>query len=148
MDLYKVFMVTNNVPAMADFYAKVVGLKLKFIDGDRWAEFEGDGSTFALASPAEGLGAPIGSVIPVFSVENLSARAKEIAAQGWTTTQPRNVHSGRSAILAYDKENYISLIGPKPRRLAAIASRRAKTANTTKSQAAKPRRSSRHLVIE
>jgi catechol 2,3-dioxygenase-like lactoylglutathione lyase family enzyme len=49
--LGSVFYAVEDLDAAATFYADVLGLPVKFRDGDRWMAFDAGGTTLALAGP-------------------------------------------------------------------------------------------------
>jgi catechol 2,3-dioxygenase-like lactoylglutathione lyase family enzyme len=51
--LGNVFFAVEDLEAAATFYADVLGLPVKFRDGDRWMAFDAGGTTLALAGPPE-----------------------------------------------------------------------------------------------
>lgn len=51
--LGNVFYAVEDLDAAATFYADVLGLPVKFRDGDRWMAFDAGGTTLALAGPPE-----------------------------------------------------------------------------------------------
>jgi catechol 2,3-dioxygenase-like lactoylglutathione lyase family enzyme len=70
-----IYPVREMAPAVA-FYRDVVGLPLKFQDGDRWAAFRAGAATFALAPGATG-----GGATAAFRVADLAAFAAALAAR-------------------------------------------------------------------
>ena len=49
--LGNVFFAVEDLDAAATFYGDVLGLPVKFRDGDRWMAFDASGTTLALAGP-------------------------------------------------------------------------------------------------
>ena len=84
--LRQVFLVANDLSAQVRFYHETLGLPLQFRDGDRWVQFQTGDTSFALASSAEGQGAPAGVPVPVFEVIDLDEARTEIATTTTTTT--------------------------------------------------------------
>jgi predicted enzyme related to lactoylglutathione lyase len=76
------YVVVEDMDASVSFYRDALGLKLKFQDGQRWAEFDaGNGSSIALASAEEsGLGIP-GPVI-VFQATEAETLLGNLVAAG------------------------------------------------------------------
>ncbi|WP_034483495.1 VOC family protein [Actinomadura oligospora] len=72
----------QDVEQAVAFYRDELGLTLKFQDGDRFAAFEGGGTTFAIAGPEEDVtgGAPAAS----FKVEDVAATVERLTAAGAT----------------------------------------------------------------
>lgn len=69
--LQNVYVVANDVPATAAFYEQLFGLPRKFCDGERWIQFDVQGSAFALGCAAEGVAGQSGAV-PVFEVQEFT----------------------------------------------------------------------------
>ncbi len=86
--LGNVYFTLDNVDDAARFYQDVLGLPLKFRDGDRWVAFDLGGTTLALArqedqAPSEGNG-------PVLSlrVDDLDALVAQLRERGAEVTDP------------------------------------------------------------
>lgn len=77
-DLGQVIYPVREMEPCVAFYRDVVGLKLKFRDGDRWAAFRAGAATFALAP---GAGAAGGGATAAFRVADLAAFAAALAAR-------------------------------------------------------------------
>lgn len=75
------YYVVNNVSETATFYRDVLGLKLMFQDGERWAQFDAGGGNFSLGAPEEAAPGAAGAVV-VFEVTDLEQAAGRIAAAG------------------------------------------------------------------
>ncbi|HEX2216441.1 MAG TPA: VOC family protein [Xanthobacteraceae bacterium] len=75
------YYVARNMNATVAFYHDALGLKLKFQDGERWAQFDAGGGNFSLASADE---APLdaGGGVVVFEVTEIETMADRIAAAG------------------------------------------------------------------
>jgi catechol 2,3-dioxygenase-like lactoylglutathione lyase family enzyme len=58
-----VFFAVDDLDAAASFYADVLGLPVKFRDGDRWMAFDAGGTTLALAGPPEDAVAAPGAMV-------------------------------------------------------------------------------------
>jgi catechol 2,3-dioxygenase-like lactoylglutathione lyase family enzyme len=71
-----VFYRASDMEAAVKFYSEVLGLQLKFRDGDNWAAIDINGMTFAL----EG-GAPQGARVSL-RVDGLSALVTDLRARG------------------------------------------------------------------
>ena len=48
------YYVVNNMDQAVNFYQEILGLDVKFRDGDRWTQFDVNGVGVALADPSEG----------------------------------------------------------------------------------------------
>ncbi|HUI26847.1 MAG TPA: VOC family protein [Candidatus Kryptonia bacterium] len=96
--LRQVYIVAADLAAAVKFYGETLGLALQFRDADRWVQFQAGDVSFALASEAEGMGAPIGVPVPVFEVADLDSALRELATQGHRTGAIRDMGShGRTA---------------------------------------------------
>jgi predicted enzyme related to lactoylglutathione lyase len=71
-----VFYRAANMDAVVRFYSDVLGLQMKFRDGDNWAAFDVGGATLAL----EG-GAPRGATVSL-RVEGLSEVVEQLRGRG------------------------------------------------------------------
>lgn len=76
------YLVVDDMDAAVAFYRDGVGLKLKFQDGSRWAEFDaGSGTAIALSSHEEsGLG--VKGPVVVFQATDAEALAASLVARG------------------------------------------------------------------
>jgi predicted enzyme related to lactoylglutathione lyase len=91
------YVATRNMEASTTFYQQALGLRLKFRDGDRWAQFDVGGANFALSSPAEAADGAQGAVV-VFETEDLAAQTNAVLAAGGTLVGERDMGShGRVA---------------------------------------------------
>jgi predicted enzyme related to lactoylglutathione lyase len=96
--LRQVFVVAEELERAVRFWQGTLGLELAFRDGERWVQFEAGGVSFALASAAEGQGAPPGVPVPVFEVEDLDAALSELRAAGAVVGALRDMGAhGRTA---------------------------------------------------
>ena len=94
--LRQVFVHAHNLHEQCRFY-ETLGFKLRFRDGDRWAQFDTGDASFALAGDEEALGAAPGEWLPVFEVPSLEVSMTEARAAGapwarcatWASTAAR-----------------------------------------------------------
>ncbi|WP_019634072.1 VOC family protein [Actinomadura atramentaria] len=77
-----VLYAAEDLDAAIRFYRDVLGLALKFRDGDRFAAFDGGGVTFALAGAAEDVTGGVPAVS--WKVEDVAATAAVLTAAGAT----------------------------------------------------------------
>jgi predicted enzyme related to lactoylglutathione lyase len=75
------YIKAQNVSRSVEFYNQVLQLKLKFQDGERWAQFDANGVDLAIASPAETAEGAQGAVL-VFEVDDLDAAAERVRLAG------------------------------------------------------------------
>lgn len=86
------YYVVRDMGAAAAFYRDALGLKLKFQDGARWAQFDAGGQNFSLSSPEEAPVDAAGGAV-VFEVDDLEAAADRIAAAGGEVLGRRDMGS-------------------------------------------------------
>ena len=75
------YLKAESVSRAVEFYNQVLQLKLKFQDGERWAQFDANGADLAIASPAEMAADAAGAVL-VFEVDDLDAAAERVRLAG------------------------------------------------------------------
>jgi predicted enzyme related to lactoylglutathione lyase len=98
--LRQVYVVAGDLEAQVRFYGETLGLETQFRDGDRWVQFAAGGVSFAVASAAEGQGAPPGTVVPVFEVEDLDLALAELSHGGHAVHPVRDMGAhGRTAVV-------------------------------------------------
>jgi catechol 2,3-dioxygenase-like lactoylglutathione lyase family enzyme len=83
-----VFYRVPDIDVAVHFYTQVLGLALKFRDGDRWAAFDVGGATLALEGG--GPGGPGGATVSL-RVDGLDAVVADLRAKGATVS---GVHTG------------------------------------------------------
>lgn len=79
--LGNVFFAVEDLDAAATFYADVLGLPVKFRDGDRWIAFDAGGTTLALAGPPEAPVTAPGAMVSL-EVADLDAWLAEAHSRG------------------------------------------------------------------
>jgi predicted enzyme related to lactoylglutathione lyase len=111
--LGNVYFNLDDVQAAARFYEDVLGLKLKFRDGDRWVAFDVGGTTLALAkheeqAPEEGNG-------PVLSLraDDLDALVAQLRQRGAQVSDPQDGPHERRANLKAPGGHTLVLYEPK-----------------------------------
>lgn len=72
------YVASSDVERAVGFYEQVLGLTLKFRDGERWAQFSAQGADFAVASRGEA----VADTVAVFEVQDLDAVAAKVVAAG------------------------------------------------------------------
>ena len=78
------YYVVNNMDQAVSFYQDILGLEVKFRDGDRWTQFDVNGVGVALADPSEGSVPPGGGATVVLEVEDLGEMREKLAQNGVT----------------------------------------------------------------
>jgi len=82
------YYVVADMERMLAFYRDVLGLTLKFRDGDRWAQFDVAGASLALSSREEGASAPGAGAVVTLEVDDLDATALALGRAGVEIVQP------------------------------------------------------------
>ena len=81
-----IYVATDMEPSVV-FYRDVLGLRLKFQDGDQWAAFDAGQATFALSAPQEAAGCS-GSMraggVAAFRVDDIRALWLALEGRGLT----------------------------------------------------------------
>ena len=65
------YYVVKDMDKAVGFYQDILGLNIKFRDGDRWTQFDVNGVAVALADPSEGTVPPGGGGTVVLEVDDL-----------------------------------------------------------------------------
>ncbi len=104
--LQTAFLVSADMDAQSRFYEQALGLKLKFRDGDRWAQYDANGTSIALASREEAHPATQGAVL-VFEVENFDGVAEHIERHGGLCLGVRDMGSHGAVLSAKDPNGNI-----------------------------------------
>ena len=76
-----VFYRVSDMDAAVEFYESVLGLRLKFRDGDNWAAFDLAGVTFALEGGAQAGGGSGGATVSL-RVDGLDELVSELRERG------------------------------------------------------------------
>ena len=76
------YYVVDNMDQAVAFYQDILGLEVKFRDGDRWTQFDVGGVAVALADPSEGSVPPGGGATVVLEVEDLSEMREKLTQNG------------------------------------------------------------------
>jgi len=84
------YYVVADMERAVRFYRDALGLKLKFQDGAKWAQFDGVNANFSLSSPEESAGDGHGAII-VFEVEDIDAAARRIEEGGGAIISRRDM---------------------------------------------------------
>jgi predicted enzyme related to lactoylglutathione lyase len=100
--LRQVYIVGSDLNAQVRFYQETLGLPLQFRDGDRWVQFQAGETSLALASAAEGQGAPTGVPVPVFEVTDLDQARGELIAAGATIAPTRDMGAHGRTLMVTD----------------------------------------------
>jgi len=90
--IQNVYYVTDDMNETVAFYRDVLGLKMKFQDGERWAQLDAGGANFSLSSKEEAAKGAKGAVV-VFEVTGMDELATQIAAAGGEILGTRDMGS-------------------------------------------------------
>lgn len=80
--LQNVYVATTHLDETVRFYRDVVGLRLKFQDAERWAQFDLDGASFAVSAAGEGSATPGAGAVVVFEVDDLDTAMSVLRGRG------------------------------------------------------------------
>ncbi|GAA4145395.1 VOC family protein [Actinomadura keratinilytica] len=108
-----VLYVAEDVDEAVRFYRDALGLAVKFTDGDRFAAFDGGGTTFAVAGPEEDVTGGVPAVS--FKVDDVAAAVERLTAAG--ARQVRGPEEGpheTRAVLRDPAGNAFVLYAPRP----------------------------------
>jgi predicted enzyme related to lactoylglutathione lyase len=78
--LGNVLIPVDDLDKAVTFYTEVLGLKLKFRDGDRFAALDGGGVTVALAGPEEQVAGTV--TAPSYKVGDVAEAVRDLTAAG------------------------------------------------------------------
>lgn len=78
--LGNVLIPVDDLDKAVTFYTEVLGLKLKFRDGDRFAAMDGGGVTIALATSAEQVAGAV--TAPSYKVGDVTEAVRDLTAAG------------------------------------------------------------------
>ena len=78
------YYVVKDMDKAVGFYQDILGLNIKFRDGDRWTQFDVNGVAVALADPSEGTVPPGGGGTVVLEVEDLGEMRDKLTQNGVT----------------------------------------------------------------
>ena len=107
----QVYVVAEDIDAVAAFYADGLGLELQFRDGDRWVQYGGGDISLAVASVEESGGAPVGSSVAVYEVDDLDSHVASATGGGATLVSNRDMgEHGRMATLQEPSGALIALM--------------------------------------
>ncbi|WP_248960385.1 VOC family protein [Sphaerisporangium perillae] len=78
--LGNVLIPVDDLGKAVTFYAEVLGLTVRFRDGDRFAALDGGGTTIALAAPAEQVAGAV--TAPSYKVGDVTEAVRDLTAAG------------------------------------------------------------------
>lgn len=108
------YLVVADMNAAVAFYRDGLGLKLKFQDGQRWAEFDaGNGTAIALSSADEsGLG--VTGAVVVFQAKDAEELAASLVARGASILARRDMGDHGHLIAIREPSGNIFQLFEKP----------------------------------
>ena len=101
-----VYYTVKDMDRAASFYESVFGLKLKFRDGQKWAQFDGGNVSLALSSPEESASLE-GGAVAALEVDDLAPYEAKLAEAGCTIVQTRDMGSHGRVLAFRDPEGNI-----------------------------------------
>jgi len=113
--LKSVYYTVKDMDRAVAFYQAAFGMKLKFRDGDKWAQFEGGDTAFALSSVEESASIE-GGAVAALEVDDLAACAARLEAAGTPVLQRRDMGPHGSVLAFRDPEgNVVQVFAPAPK---------------------------------
>ena len=109
------YLIVDDMDAAVSFYQNVIGLRLKFQDGGRWAEFDaGHGTSLALSSPEES-GLSVSGPVIVFHADDIDPMRAALADSGASIVATRDMGShGRLVAVRDPSGNVFQLMDKHP----------------------------------
>lgn len=102
MKFKNVFYGVSNMEETVEFYEKVLGLPLLFVDRNQWAQFNVDGVSFALGGPEEVPEDLTGGAVVTFEVDDLKETKKTLEKNGIKVSDIRDMGSHGKTCSFYD----------------------------------------------
>lgn len=94
-----VYYTVKDMDRAVAFYEQTFGLKLKFRDGDKWAQFDAGNVNFALSSPEESASLE-GGAVTAFEVDDMAPYEQAVRDRGCEILQSRDM-GGHGRVLAF-----------------------------------------------
>ncbi len=101
-----VYYTVKDMNRAVEFYTNVFGMKLKFRDGDKWAQFDGGNVSVALSSPEESASMEGGAVVAM-EVDDMAAYEAKLTAAGAKIIQRRDMGDHGKVLAFRDSEGNI-----------------------------------------
>lgn len=113
--IQNVYQVTSDMTRSLGFYRDLLGMKMKFQDGDKWAQLDAQGARFALGSPEEAGAAAASRTVVVFEVDDLAAARTALEGAGAPILATRDMGSHGSTLTSRDPDgNVIQFFAKAP----------------------------------
>ena len=104
--IQNVYQVTSGMEAALRFYRDMLGMHVKFQDGEKWCQLDAGGGNFALSAPAEAAPGATGTVV-VLEVDDLEARRAAIEADGVQVDDVRDMGDHGRVLTCRDPDGTI-----------------------------------------
>lgn len=101
-----VYYTVKDMDRAVSFYEQIFGLKLKFRDGAKWAQFDAGNVNFALSSPEESASLE-GGAVTAFEVDDMGPYEAAVTARGCQILQSRDMGSHGRVLAFRDPEGNI-----------------------------------------
>src|SRR4051812_24669478 len=109
-----VYQITTRMNDSIAFYGELLGMPLKFHDGNSWAQFDAGGTSLALSSPEEAAPGATGTVV-VLEVDNLEEVRKLLEGIGASVTPVRDMGDHGRVMSSHDPDgNVLQIFEKKP----------------------------------
>ncbi len=108
-----VYYTVKDMDRAVAFYEGALGMKLKFRDGDKWAQFDGGNVSVALSSAEESASAEGGAVVAL-EVDDMAAYEAKLRAAGAAVLKRRDMGAHGIVVAFRDSEGNIAQVFAKP----------------------------------
>jgi catechol 2,3-dioxygenase-like lactoylglutathione lyase family enzyme len=112
LSLRQILLPTTDLDASLAFYEGVLGLPLKFRDGDRYAALSAGDATLALLGPADR--DPAAGVAPALRAAAVEPLAERLREAGWAVEGPHDGGHERRIELSDPSGNPLVVYAPLP----------------------------------
>lgn len=104
--IQNVYQVTRGMEQALGFYRDVLGMTIRFQDGDKWCQLDAGGANFALSSLDEAAPGATGTVV-VLEVDDLDATRQALEAAGITIEDQRDMGDHGRVMTCRDSDGII-----------------------------------------
>lgn len=88
--IQNVYYVTRGMDRAVAFYRDVLGMAVRFQDGERWCQLDANGAKLALAAPEEAPEGAAGATV-VFEIESMDQARDAVTAAGAAIVSERDM---------------------------------------------------------